>query len=107
MIRQTLRVAFDSTFAGGEIRHGAGWRHVIALALLALFARRAVKPFGIGAVDVYAKHNPFVAGGTIAAVAINGGKRVVTPVHVVERPNRNLPIGRAQELQPEAAVRAA
>src|SRR5437660_11621623 len=55
VIPQSLRITFDAASPRRDVRHPAGRLHVTGLALLPFLAGRTIKPFRIGAVDMYAK----------------------------------------------------
>src|SRR5207245_11669392 len=107
VVGQRGGVALDAAVAGGDVTHAAGRRHVTGLALLAGAAGGAGLPLGIGGVDGDAEDGALVARGAVAAVAVQRRAGVLAAVHVVERAEEELPFGRAQQPQVEAAVRDA
>src|SRR4051794_15843822 len=106
MVAQRERLAPDAAAARGDVVHPARRLHVAVLAVPPLSPGRAVQPFRVRRVDRHAEHYPLVTGGTIAAVAIERGVRILPAVDVVERPEEQLPTrGGPEQLQQEPPVR--
>src|SRR5262245_47997194 len=109
MRSQAQGVAVDASLARGNVRQSPGRRHVARLALLPLAARRACQPFGIGRVNGHPENDPFVTGGAVAAVAIQGTirKRFAGALRVIKGPKEKLPPRGSQKSVPESAERQA
>jgi len=60
----------NAAFSGRDVGEPAGGGHVASLALHALRPGRAFQPLRIGAIYVDAEHGPLMAGGAVAAFAI-------------------------------------
>src|SRR5260370_12270606 len=106
MARQRPGVALNAALAGGDVGEGPSRSHVTGLALLALAARRALEPFRVGAVHVYAEEDAFVTGGTVPAFAVQGRvtEGLAHAEGVVQGPEKELLlIGGAEEPQAVAA----
>ena len=77
---------------------------VAVLAVLALAAFAGLSSHsGIGRVDADAENVTLVAGGTIAAVAVERRIGILATVHVVERAKEELPCARPQGSQEQHA----
>ena len=93
MIRQRVWIAVDAAVSGGHVGHPASRLHVAILTLPALARGGTGLPFRKCAVDVDAEDDAFMARGAVAAVAVERRIRILAAIHVVERAEKQLPLG--------------